>query len=212
MKTLILALLVAAGCSAAGALNPVPHAILSETLDSVIGERLEDADLVDSYRRGPQSNKVARLRLIVRPPAPAVSLQEIAEPSFWAITETNATRSWLVRPKTAQEIAADNQALAGNMGERFSAMVARGQWEPSPWRVDVLQSELLNLVVKIILRANLQTNLSIPERQRAVGISNELATLRSYWIAARDARQFVLTNDVAVDPQSIAWPTNTIGE
>jgi hypothetical protein len=215
MKRLAIFLLF--GLSAVSA--PVPHAILSDELDAIIAFRDEDAGVINAMRVGSQSNEVSRIRLVVIPAQPAVTLQqEVREAGSnisdggWILTSSNVTKVWDVHNFTSQEILTRNTNRVNLVARELDKRVRLSQWEPGIFRLDALQSELLGLIVKIIIAENLQTNLTVPERTRASTLTNELTKAYRLWKAAQPIRENILTNSTAiVDPTDASlWPTNVV--
>jgi hypothetical protein len=198
---------------------PVPHAILSVELDAIIAFRDEDAGIINAMRAGSQSNEVSRIRLVVIPEQPAVTLQqEIREAGSnisdggWLLTSSNVTKVWDVHNFTSQEILTRNTNHVNLVARELDKRVRLSQWEPGIFRLDALQSELLGLIVKIIIAENLQTNLTVPERARASTLTNELTKAYRLWKAAQPIRENILTNSTTiVDPADASlWPTNVV--
>lgn len=179
----------------------------------VVGFRNEPAGLIEAYRADPtKANKVAMLRLVVETPAPAVNLQQKAIQLDWVITDSTATRPWSVVALSAPEIAAANADTAQRQAEALEARLRAGTWESGFLRLEVLQTELLALVMKAMVNANLQTNLPVAERQRAADLRAEMLRVRDWFAQVRSNRTAVLASPTVVNPATLPTISGALAE
>lgn len=199
--------------------DPVPHAVLNSTLSSIHHFENIDAGLVDQYRNDPsKAAKVEKYRLLIVPEKPTPTLQETVEPfgtnisdGGYILTPTNVTQVWRLRPWTPQEISAINASTADAVSFTLDDLVRTNNWEQRHLRMVYLQSEILFYMTRALIGANLQTNLTVPQRQRFNAISNELVELWNLRQYGRTNYYFVLTNSlVTLIPTN--WPNTMIDE
>jgi len=195
------------------------HAVLNEARNLIVGYENIDAGLVNSYREDPsKAAKVAQYRLLITPERPAATLQQTVEANGtnindggFTLTATNVTQVWRVRNLTPQEIAQVNTATAYEVSNELSQRMRTGSWEDGFLRMVTLNCQALDFLYKVIVRANLHTNLTVPERTRANTVSNEVHQIYDLWAQGRSNYMFVLTNTLVV-PAPTNWPAITIDE
>ena len=215
MKILATILMVAAAVVA----RSETHAVLNAERNLIIGYENIDAGLVNSYRSDPtKAAKVAQYRLLVVPARPAATLQQVVEGNGtnindggFVLTDIDVTQVWRVRNLTPQEIASVNTATAYETSNELSQRMKVGGWEEGFLRMVKLNSEALYFLYSVVARANLHTNLTVPERTRANSVSNEVRQIYDLWAQGRSNYMFVLTNTLVVTAPT-NWPAITIDE
>lgn len=199
--------------------EPVPHAVLTADLSLISHYEDIDAGLVAQYRADPsKSAKVERHRLLVVPPQPAHTLQQVVEVAGtnindggFTVNSTTATRVWTVRNLNPQEIASVNAATASEVSSDLSRHMRTDHWEEGFLRLNKLQSEALYYLFTLVARGGFHTNLTVPERTRANTVSNELMDIYKLWQTGRTNYYFTLTNAVVV-PQPTNYPPLVVEE
>ena len=199
------------------------HAVLNAERTLIVGYEEHDAGLISTYRADPnKANKVAHLRLLVIPAKPQATLQQTVDPAGtnindggYTLADDTVTQVWNLRSLTAQEIEATNAITGELTSHELTTRVRTGSggphWEDGFFRVDKLQSELLYYLITTIVRANLHTNLTVPERTRANSVSNEVRQIYDMWQQGRSNHMFVVTNSLVVEMPT-NWPAITIDE
>ena len=196
-----------------------PHAVLTADLQLISYYEEIDAGLVNQYRADPsKAAKVERHRLLVVPPQPAHTLQQVVDVAGtnindggFTVDSTTATRVWVVRNLNPQEIASVNASTAGEVSSDLSRHMRTDHWEEGFLRLNKLQSEALYYLFTLVARGGFHTNLTVPERTRANTVSNELMDIYKLWQTGRTNYYFTLTNTVVV-PVPTNYPPLVVDE
>jgi hypothetical protein len=178
----------------------------------VVEFRVEEAGLIEAYRADPaKSAKVANLLPVFDAGVPATTLQQKVIDGGWIVTATNVFRAWSVVPLSAAEVVAANEDVTERLADRLHERLRDGTWERGA-RLDMLQSELLWLTMKAIIGANLQTNLTVAERQRAVDLRTEMKRAWDWATSVRTNIAAVKASATVVDPSTIQPLTGKFSE
>lgn len=191
--------------------DPVLYAVVSDDLTRPVTWTKLDPELVERYGADPtKAAKVAKLRLWVETKAPNAAKGETVEPVGYIVDALTIRQAWQSRKLTDDEVAAANDVALRTVSLQWSRLLEEGQWEDGLLRVDALQCQLMALMAKAIQGANLQTNLTVAERNRFVEIRDSLSAVVALWNAAKTNRAIVLQSTGVVDTAKLIWPTNRI--